>query len=163
MKDVLYQWEFAEYHQHERGGLWYVTAGVITAGLFVWATMTANYLFGIIVMLAVFIIFLRDTRSPERMRFTITPRGIEYGLVGVLESIRVLRWKELKHFWLIYEPPEVKSLYFHQKTFWAPTLVIPLKKQDPVKVRNALKKYLDEDTTQEYEPVADTLRRALRL
>ncbi len=163
MKDVLFQWEFSEYHQHEKTGLWYLLAGIVTAALFVWATFTANYLFGIIVILTVFIIFLHDARSPERMRFIVTARGIEYGLKEIPESTRVLRWKELEHFWIIYEPPHVKSLYFHRKTFWAPTLVIPLEKQDPVKVRQVLKKYLDEDTTQEHEPFADLLRRVLHL
>ncbi len=164
MRDhYLFAWEFLEHHAHERGALWYAVAGALSAALFVWASVTANYLFGLMIVLFVFILFLHEAKGAEMIRFTITSQGLRLGLKSESASERTIPWKDLKNFWIIYRPPEAKSLSFVYKSFWRPHLVVPLEDQDPVKIRRALKKYLDEDTTKEEEPLADVLRRVLRL
>ena len=164
MRDhFIHQWEFAEYPAHQRSALWYIVAGALSAALLVWATLTQNYLFGLIVVLFVFIMMLHDARSPKQMTFAITGQGLRLGFRDEPESQRVIRWRDLQSFWMVYEPPEVKSLYFHYRTFWSPHLYIPLEGQDPVKVRRTLKKYLEEDESRQHEPIADVLRRVLRL
>ena len=164
MRDhYLFQWEFLEHHAHQRSMLWYAVAGAFSAALFVWATVTANYLFGLMIVLFVFILFLHDVKKAETMRFVITAQGLRLGFAHEPESERTIPWRDLRQFWILYEPPKVKTLYFTYKSFWSPHLVIPLQDEDPVKIRRALKKYLDEDTTKEREPLADVLRRALHL
>lgn len=163
MRDVLHQWDFLEYHAEARSTAWYIVAGAFSAALFVWAALTANYLFALIIALFVFIMFLHDARKPQTMRFAITAQGITLGFRDELESQRLIRWRDLESFWVLYEPPEVKNLYFHYKSFWSPHLAVPLGKEDPVKVRRTLKKYLEEDTSKEHEPFADLMRRVLKL
>ncbi|KKU49315.1 MAG: hypothetical protein UX68_C0001G0063, partial [Parcubacteria group bacterium GW2011_GWA2_46_9] len=71
--------------------------------------------------------------------------------------------KDLKSFWIIYEPPEVKMLYFDFKNAWRPRLPIPLQDENPIEVRRLLLKYLEEDLSRESEPTSDALSRLLRL
>ena len=47
-----------------------------------------------------------------------------------------------KSFFIIYQPPEVKSLYFEFKALTKPRLVIPLKDQNPVEIRKTLLEHL---------------------
>ena len=164
MRDhFFHRWEFAEYPTHEHSALWYAVAGAGAAAMFVWAAFSQNYLFGLIIVLGVFILFLHDARSPQPMRVSITQEGLELGFRDESASRRLIRWRDLQSFWMVYEPPDVKSLYIHYKRFWSPHLMIPLEGEDPAKIRRTLKKYLDEDTARQHEPVADVLRRVLRL
>lgn len=164
MRDhFFHRWEFAEYPQHRHSVMWYAVAGALAAALLVWATLSQNYLFGLIIVLGVFILFLHDARGPQRMGVAIAAEGIELGFREEPASRQLLRWKDFQSFWIVYEPPDVKALYIHYKRFWSPHLMIPLEDQDPAKIRRTLKKYLEEDTARQHEPVADVLRRVLRL
>ena len=82
---------------------------------------------------------------------------------GIQAGENFYAYRDLKSFWIIYEPPEVKTLYFDFKSAWRPRLPVPLAEENPVEVRRFLLKYLEEDLSRESEPTSDALSRLLRL
>jgi hypothetical protein len=72
-------------------------------------------------------------------------------------------WSELKDFWIMYKPPEVKQLYFSFKRTIRPDMNIGLVHQNPLKVREVLREYLLENIEREEEPASEVLTRYFKL
>ena len=99
----LIGWEVDEYRRHDRPFRWYITITVIGVALILYALLTANFLFAIIILLFGVISFLAGLREPERVDVHITNNGAVLG-----QSF--YPYKEIKDFSIVYEPPEVKVL-----------------------------------------------------
>jgi hypothetical protein len=154
--EVFKKWSFAEYDKHQRGKKWYVGFFIIALALLAIALYTANFFFVVIIILFVTITFLHDVREPETVDFYIGANGIAVGN-------KVFRYKELNDFWIIYELPHVKNLYFHVKSFVHPRLSIPLYDEDPLAIRDFLLKRLTENLTEEHEPFSEQIGRILKI
>ncbi|MFH0873408.1 MAG: hypothetical protein V1846_01045 [Candidatus Komeilibacteria bacterium] len=153
---ILAEWDYPEYIQFERGWRWYVIAIVITVALLVYSFFTDNQLFMIIILLAAIIFTLANMRQPERIKFYITDKGV------VIRD-KFLNYRDIKNFWMIYQPPSVKNLFIEPKSFIIPRLAIHLEDQNPVEIRNMLLQYLQEDLDKEDEPQSDFFGRLLKL
>ena len=112
-------------------------------------------MFGLITLITALIILLFH-QTNGKVEFQITEDGI-------LVNQRFYEYKTLKNFYIIYEPPEVKTLYFEPKSIFSPRVPIDLGSQDPVKIREILKQYLAEDLERENEPLSDQTSRLLKL
>lgn len=151
----VFGWLVDEYERHERGPVWYAASFLVGVGLILYALVTQNFLFAIIVVMFGVIIGLSTLREPERILFQVTTRGVGVGSLFV-------PFKELKDFWIVYEPPYVKNLYFEHKNSLTPRIVVPIEDGDPVAIRRSLLAYLDENGTTE-EPLGDLLGRVFKL
>jgi hypothetical protein len=72
-------------------------------------------------------------------------------------------YKEMKNFFVIYEPPQVSMVFIILKNRAKPRISIPLNGQNPVKVRDLLLNFVEEDLDKDDEPGSDYLIRALKL
>lgn len=153
---TLAEWKIPEYIKYDRTFGWYVVIGGVGAVLLVYALWTANFLFALLIVITAVIIYQTHRRQPRELDFKITEDGLEIGE-------RFYAYKNLKKFWIIYEPPEVKTLYFETQRWLHPELSIFLKNMNPVTVRKILLKYLEEDLEQEDESSADKLSRLLKI
>lgn len=153
---VLVSWSFPEYPIYQRSVGWYLGMGLLGGFLVLYAVFTANFLFAVIIVLVALIIFVHSSNKPEIVNFEMTEDGI-----GLGESF--YSHKNIKNFWLVYEPPEVKKLYFEFKSGWRPHLSVPLGNQDPVRLRKTLLQYLTEDLSRQHEPFSDQLGRLFKL
>ncbi len=153
--EQVFGWLVDEYERHERGPIWYAVAFLAAVGLILYAIIAQNFLFAIIIVMFGVIIGLSSLREPERVLFQVTTRGVSVGSLFV-------PFRELKDFWIVYEPPYVKNLYVEHKNPLTPRIVIPIDDADPVEIRRALLVYLDEDGRTE-EPLGDLLGRVLKL
>ncbi len=151
----VFGWLVDEYERHERGPVWYAISFLVGVALILYALITQNFLFAIILVMFGVIIGLSTLRDPERILFQVTTRGVAVGHLFV-------PFKELKDFWIVYEPPYVKNLYIEHKNALTPRIVVPIDDADPVDVRRALLEYLNEDGRTE-EPLGDLLGRVLKL
>ena len=152
---ILFSWKIPEYPSYKRGAGWYIGFILIFGGLIFYAIWTANFLFAIILALAGFIVLYSVFHSPQELRFEIREDGIILG-------DHFYPYKGFKSFWIIYEPPEIKNLYLDFKG-WRPKLSVPLMNQNPLKVRETLLKYLEEDLEKEEESTTDYLSRRLKI
>lgn len=155
-KKPLAEWSFPEFVKYERTRGWYIIAGVIIAAGLVYSVWTANFPFALIILMVVVVYYMHFVRTPEEVQFAIFDNGLQVGH-------RFIKWRELKNFWILYDPPEVKKLYFSYKSTIRPYLSIPLEKQNPIELRKMLSKYLEEDLEQEEEPASEQWGKILKL
>jgi hypothetical protein len=144
---ILASWTFPEFIQYQRGIGWYIIIGLVGIGLLVWTILTANFLFALIIILVAIITLLHSRRQPSQVEIQITEDGIKV-------SSKFYEWGDLKNFWIIYEPPEVKTLYINSKSNLTPALSVPLEDESPVEIRKILLTCLEEDLTQDHESAA---------
>lgn len=150
------EWEFLEHTQPQRGGKWYLLTSLVLFGLIIYALLTTNFLFALIIVMFGIIIFINQRRQPQQIKFVIDSRGIKVGE-------KSYSYNELDNFWIIYQPPHVKTLYFNFKSSLRPRLAISLEKQNPLEVKAFLRQYLEEDLEQEEEPLSDILGRLFKI
>lgn len=151
--NVLHKWSIQEYQQYDRKTPWYIAMILVGLILIAYGLFTANFLFSLIVILFGIIIFLQSHQEPPQIPFQIAE-------FGVIVSNRFYPYSELDAFYIIYDPPEVKTLYIETQSFFRPLLHIPLLDQNPVEIRHALQEFLDEDLEKEEEPFADKISRS---
>ena len=145
---ILASWNVKEYEPRNRSLLWYIGLGLIAVFLLVYSIVIHNYLFVMIILLAAFILRLQHKAGVNRVSFQCTSKGIRIGN-------RTYDYKDLRNFWVIYNPPEVKKLYFTFKSSLSPRLMIPLRNQNPLKIREILLKFMEEDLDKEEEPISE--------
>ena len=149
-------WEVDEYTRHQRSVFWYVAITVVGVGLIIYALMTANFLFAVIILMFGIISFLSGMREPQRVEVVITNMGTMIGPT-------FYPFKDLNSFSIIYEPPEVKTLYIDFHSGWRPLMSLSLEETDPNVVREALLPYVTEDLKRNDETLTDMLSRMYKL
>jgi hypothetical protein len=153
---ILIVWNFSEFIKYKRSQGWYIFMAIMTIGLLLFAIFTNNFLFAVIIIIFSIILILFDLKEPILIKFQIFERGIQ-----VAEKFYF--WRELENFWIIYQVPGIKNLYFKFQNFIKPNLTIPLENQNPVRIREILLKYLKEDLEQKDESFSDHLGKILKI
>ncbi len=153
--EVYFEWKIPEYIQPKRTKRWYILMLVLAIALIIYSIITANFLFALIVIIAIFIVFLRAYAQPQELKFKITDEGI---LVGG----KFYEYNQMKNFYIIYSPPVVKKIFFSLKGL-SPDLSIPLNDMNPLIIRKKLLGYIDEDLEREYQSIDDQLETILKL
>ncbi|EKD43029.1 MAG: hypothetical protein ACD_72C00496G0003 [uncultured bacterium] len=154
--DVQYEWTVKEYEQHERNQRWYWVMGGIGIALAIYGVLAANYLFALITVLFGIILFMQDMVAPMDVYFAITNTGVVIGK-------KYYRYSELSSFWIIYNPPFTKNLYFGQDNILNHRIQVPLYDYDPMPIREYLALYMEEDLDQEEEPLSERMGRILKI
>jgi len=153
---IVYAWTVKEYEKYDRSHRWYLATGIALAAFLAFALLSGNYLFALVIILFGIVLYLHDMQEPMDVYFAITDTGIILGR-------RYYRFSELKNFWLIYNPPEIKTIYFTLNSVVKHRLQVPLLEYDPRAIRDHLNQYLTEDLEQEEEPLSDTLARVFKI
>lgn len=154
--NVAFEWAVSEYEKHERSRRWYLIMGILGVSALVYAVLSANYLFALILVLFGIILFLQDMGEPMEVPVAITDTGVIIGN-------KYYPYKEFTRYWIVYMPPEVKNIYFSTTNLIRHRLQVPLLEVDPRPIREFLNKYIMEDTDQEEEPLSDRLARIFKL
>jgi len=153
---TLLSWEYPERARYERGTLWYIIAIAGGTGLLIYAVITANFLFALIVLLFALILYVNTVMPPKNLRLTITEDGVEMG--GDF-----FPFKEIGSFWFIYEPPMVKNFYLSLKASMSRHISADLGETDPNEVRAILGRYVKEDLTKDEESMSEVVSRFLKI
>lgn len=153
--DHVINWEAPEYVQHEKGWMWFLVAGIAMLGLAIYAAFTDNWtlVVALIVIAAVYV--WQHGQTPKHVKILISKTGIK---VGEKEYL----YQNIKNFWIIYNPPHVKTLNIKSNSSVMPDLAIQLGDQDPAELRTFLCAYVREDEDRE-ETTGETLVRILKL
>lgn len=152
---IFFKWTIPEYSDHERSYLWYVVASVLAVILIIYCIITANYFFTLIIILITFIIFLKKYNPPQNISFEITENGL---LIGN----QFFDYKDLKGFYIIYDPP-VKKIYFKLNKLSPDDISVPLLDNNPLPIRTKLLEYLDEDLEKERQTFSDIFETLFKL
>lgn len=154
--NVVFEWAVNEYEKHDRSKRWYIIMAVVGIALLLFSVISGNYLFTLVVVLFGIILFLQDMLQPAEVAFAVTEAGIVVGN-------KYYPFKEIASYWIIYNPPEVKNIYFSTNNILKHRLQIPLLDNDPRPIRDFLNQFLVEDLDQEEEPLSDRLGRMFKL
>lgn len=154
--NVITTWETWEYPPTERSTGWYVAAGSIGLAMLLYALITANFVFALILLMFAVILLMRDLKKPARVRAYVTTSGVVLG-------DEFYPYEKIKDFSISYAPPDIKYLYVSFQGRLQPTLSIHLDEANPNDVRRALLPYVFENLDREGESLTDTLRRVYKL
>ena len=156
LSEIMFSWKYPEYLKYKKDIWWYVGSIIILALLVTWLFIDKNYLFAIFLILFYLIVLMYENREPEIIDFVITPDGVKTGHAFHY-------YKNLDHFYIIYEDNGIKNLYLEFKNPLMGRLIIPLDGQDAVAIREYLLQFIQEDLEREAEPLSEQLRRLLKL
>jgi len=153
---ILASWEIPEFTKHERKASWFIYFSIALVALLAYSYYTANPLFAIIIVLFVIIFFATERGKPKTLVFAITPDGI-------MIANKLMAWRSLQNFYIIYYPPRIKNLYFQPKNSLRSVVNIPLETQNPVEIRQLLLQFLPEDLQKEEIPTSEGISHLLKL
>jgi hypothetical protein len=151
----LFSWNFKEYEAQERSKTWYTIFFSALGLMMVYAVVTINFLFGIILVMSGIILMIRDRNLPNDVNFSITETGVEI-------DGKFFEFSQIATFYILYKPPELKNLYLDFKSLVTPRLIIPLHDQNPLAIRKLLNSYVTEDLEKEEEPLSEVFRKTLK-
>ncbi len=154
--NVIATWETWEYPPSERTTGWYVAAGALGLTMLLYALMTANFVFALILLMFSVILLMRDLKQPAKVRAYVTTSGVVLG-------DQFYPYEIIKDFSISYAPPDIKYLYVSMQGRLQPTLSIHLDDMNPNEVRQGLLPYVFENLDREGESLTDTLRRVYKL
>jgi hypothetical protein len=154
--NVVFEWLIKEYEEYTRTKRWYIIAIIVGVLMVTYALFVANYLFALVIILFGIVLYMHEMQPPMDVYFAITETGIIIGK-------KFYRFSELSGFWMIYNPPDVKNLYFRLKNIVKFRVKIPLQNYDPRPIRDYIKQYLKEEVEHEEEPLSDRLARVFKI
>ncbi len=175
---AIMNWKIHEYPFYERDKRWYILFAafvvvllfVALAPISVWPTVltqapilrnfffaSSDYTFAILIVLIAVVVIANGKLRPLEVDFIITTEGFIIGQT-------FYDFETFKEFSIIFKPGEnLKILYLEYKTSFMPRLSIQLNEADPVRVREVLLDYLDEDLVRTDESNSDYFSRIFKV
>jgi len=155
--NILKSWEVPEFEAHKRTKIWYIVATASALLMLLFAIITANFLFAVIIIISAYIIILHDGKTPEMVTFSITDEGLIIGR-------KFHDYDDIKNFSVLFKPGQkLNNLYFEFSSQVKQRLSIPLINENPLQIREILLKYLSEDLDRVNEPLSEQLSKLLKL
>ncbi|MDQ5952700.1 MAG: hypothetical protein QG626_829 [Patescibacteria group bacterium] len=152
---VILAWETWEFIPVQRSSRWYILASAAGLGMLIYALLTNNFVFALIIVMFAVIILMRDLKKPSRVQAAITSEGVVF-------NNEFYPFNDIKDFSVIFEPP-VSNLYLGFNNRFAPLVSIPLDDADPNQVRAELLPFIFENLERDSESLTDTLSRVYKL
>ena len=141
--EALISWQAQEYKKYELDPYKMGVVILVSIALIIYAIVTANYLFALIIIMAMVVLHVFSKKEPAIVDIKINKEGI------VVEDKAYTFEDDLRSFWILYNPPAVKTINFNRQQAILPNMAIQLEDQNPLKVRETLLRYLPEDTEKE--------------
>ncbi len=154
--NVLFEFSFPSYEKHRRGTRWYVVAIIVASAFIIYALITANFLFAVLVVIISFIIFLHDLREPTQHSCFLTEAG-----VCIDDDFHP--YSSFEGFWMVFEPPRIKNLYLDFNGILRSYISIPLGDADPVEVRRWMRRVVMENLEHNDEPFGEQIGRLFKI
>lgn len=149
-------WEAPAFEFHSRGPVWYFIMAIVSVLLIAYAVYTANFLFAFIILLIAILVLLVGNKKPKSVL-------IQIGENGMVFDGQLLLWQDVDNFSIVYQPPVTKRLYIEQRSALRPRTHVLLEDEDPIALREFLRRHINENFDLQYEPISDTLARLLKL
>ena len=123
--------------------------------LIVWGIFSHSTVFSVVVLLLAGVFYLTHKKQPREIDAAITGLGIVFG-------DEFYPFVDVRKFWILYDPPEVKTLNLLLKKGTVREVQIELQNQDPSEVRAILTGEIEE-WSDRVETLSEVLIRILKL
>lgn len=147
-------WTALEFVPQDRPLWWFIVFFLAAGGLIAFGIYSKSIMTTILFSLLAVVTFGFAVKKPRRLGHILSAEGITIGR-------KLLPYREIRKFWLHYNPPMVKTLNIETTASVNNTFTLQLENQDPVAVKRFLKKYLPEDLERE-ETIADAIARKIK-
>jgi len=150
-----FKWEVPEYPQYERSFRWYVVAALLGIILLIYAVVTGNFLFSVIIILGVSISILTSSKTPKMVTFKLEEDGARINDI-------FYSWDRFKSYWVV-EHSDGVYLGLDLKNIMRIDIYVPVKNYSLKEVEIFLNKYLKINPDRKEEPLSYTLARKLKI
>lgn len=147
-------WIAPEFIHYPKSRLWFLAVSIIGLGLAVYFLVRKDFLTAVLFILLLLVVLFFAKSPAKQLRIHLDHSGIK------INNLK-LPYQQVKSFWIVYEPPEVKTINFETSAYLNRFVTLQLDTQDPMKIRSFLLQYLSEDL-EKGELLADKLSRNLR-
>ncbi len=147
-------WSAPEFVHYPKSKTWFIIMSAAGVALVAYFLFQKDFLTAVLFICLLVLMLYFSKAKPKTINIELDSLGIK---IGVLK----LPYKQIKSFWIIYEPPEVKTLNFETTAYLNRNISLQLEQKDPVQIRKFLLEYLPEDLDKE-ESVTDKLARKLK-
>jgi len=136
------KWKSLEYEHTEKNSEWFWSLGLLgIAGAFA-SIMLNNVLFAIFILIAVFVLALYASRTPDEVHFTISQRGLQI-------DDKFYPYKTMKSFGIEEMEGHTPKLIMESKKLFTFDIIVPLKDVDIDEVQDFLLDFLIEEDHEE--------------
>ena len=103
--DIIDSWRVDEYEKRARSKKWYILAAVAAFLMMLFSFFTSDFLFAVIIVIAVLIFILHSGHEPDQVKISLTEEGIMVGR-------NFYDYDDIKNFAVVFKPrKDVKNLY----------------------------------------------------
>ncbi|KKQ52225.1 MAG: hypothetical protein US70_C0010G0030 [Parcubacteria group bacterium GW2011_GWD2_38_11] len=134
---ILHQWRAPEFEVYEKSARWYFVFVLFIGAMIVYALFTNSPIMAITFILLGIVGYIHLQKDPRVISFSITSKG-------VIADKEMYLYENIHSFWIFYDPPHTKTISLHTKASMLPLVHIPLRDQNPVKLRELLMKNIPE-------------------
>ncbi len=133
----LLTWTAPEFVKHPKGQVWFIGAGIMIGLLVLYALWTSSWSMAIAFIVLAGVYYISHHRDPGKVEVSLSHFGIKIGN-------RHLPYNQIKAFWIVYQPPHVKTLKLLTTDKMMAEMTIQLEDQSPGPVRQILIKHVPE-------------------
>ena len=76
----LFSWKIKEREHYQHSKRWFLVFGLLALAGLIFAALTSNYLFALIILIIAFIVVFNENEEPEMLDFIIGTEGIMLGI-----------------------------------------------------------------------------------
>jgi predicted membrane protein len=153
--NTMIAWQAREFVEHKRGRLWVSSMSAIAILLILYGILTDSIAFSIVVVLLAGVFFLTHDHKPKIVDVYITD-------LGILFDNRFYAYEDISAFWILYDPPHVKTLNFKTSKGLLREIAIQLEDQNPAEIKAFLSAEVPEIKNRT-ETLSEILIRILKL
>ena len=153
-KKLEISWSAPEFVHYPKSKTWFGVFAVMGLALVGYFLTQKDFLTSSMFLLLFLMLMFVARAKPRQIEVTLSGRGIKL-------NETIVPYQQIKSFWLVYEPDQVKTLNFETTAYLNRFLTVQLADQDPVAVREYLLDFLPEDLDRE-ERVIDRISRTLK-
>ncbi len=128
---AIISWTAQEYLKFEKGKTWKFVVALAIVGAALWGFLNQSWTFSLAIIAFAIAYFVVHMEESGEVEVVISEIGIKVG--G-----RRYSFSKIRAFWIVYEPPFVKSLHIRVPGDLAGDIEIQLGDQNPAKVRELL-------------------------
>lgn len=153
--EEVFSWITPEYIKHEKGVKWYLAWGFIALLVVLYGLFYNAWTLSLVVTALCAGYYIQHFENPKNIKVSISDMGIRIGN-------KVIPSRNLKAFWIYYQPGKVQTLNFLTTDKIFPEITIQLNGQNPAPIRKYLLRQIPEWEGKE-ETFTDVLIRLLKI
>ena len=147
-------WTAPEFIHYPKSRVWFIGLSALGLAVIAYFLLQRDFLTAVMFLLLFVSAYYFAKARPRDITVVLDSRGVKISQTQV-------PYQRIKTFWIVYSPPETKTLNFETSAYLNRFLTLQLEGEDPVAIRDFLLEYLPEDLDRE-EQLSDKISRTLK-